>query len=352
MQEFPPSNWVYTDLQMPPDFAFLVFVLIGVVVLCVRVTENRWSCSILAFLLPVLWASQSARGYFHSPWLNPIGTTYVPWAIFGVVVLALIRAILLNEGKSRFGATAFMIVGLVFGLGTAVMLYPAHSVARPAARRTVCRNNLKQIGLAIHNYHDVHSHYPMATYSSEGAAKAGMPERSWRVTVLPFLDQEPLYREYDQDVAWDVAPNDVLQKNVVAAYGCPGRPAKFDNQRRFLASYSAVTGAGAVFENNKFRSAATITDGVSNTLMVVETCGAPMIWTQPHDVDIDTNPIGVNLSGTTRHRSSGMLSSYHLDGANALLADGSVRFVSQDTSPDVLQALMTRDGDESLPQEW
>jgi prepilin-type processing-associated H-X9-DG protein len=342
MQEFPPPNWMYTDLPMPSDFTALIVVLIGVLVLLFRVNEPRWSCFIPAFLLPVLWVSQSARGYFHSPWLNPIGTIYVPWVIFGAAALVLVRAIRLNN------AIVVMIAGLIVGLGTGAVLYPSHSVARPAARRTVCKNNLKQIGLAMHNYHDVYQFYPMATYSGEGR----MPERSWRVTVLPFLDQAPLYQKYDQNVAWDAAPNVALQKTVIPSYDCPGRPTKFDQQQRFLAAYSAVTGTGAVFENNRFRSDSSITDGISNTLMVVETCGAPVVWSQPQDINIDTNPVGINLPGAVRHESGGALSSYHSGGANALLADGSVRFFSQNTSPDILKALMTRDGNELLPKEW
>ena len=236
----------------------------------------------------------------------------------------------------------------MLGLFTGTVLNPTPSAARRAAPRAECKNNLKQIGLALHNYHDVYSLYPMATYSSEGRT----PERSWRVTVLPFLQQESLYQEYDQHVTWDAAPNVALQKTVVPAYDCLGRPAKFDDQGRFLAAYSAVTGTGALFENNKFRSAATIADGVSNTLMIVETCGAPVVWTQPRDINIDTNAIGVNLPGAIRHQSAGTLSSYHSGGANAVLADGSVRFFSQNTSPDILKALLTRDGNEPLPKEW
>ena len=91
MQEFPPPNWVYTDLQMPSDFTASIVMLIGVVIFLLRVNERRWCCFVAAFLLPVWWMYQSARGHYRGPWLNPVGAIYVPWAILTVTGLALVR---------------------------------------------------------------------------------------------------------------------------------------------------------------------------------------------------------------------------------------------------------------------
>ncbi len=89
--------------------------------------------------------------------------------------------------------------------------------AREAARRSQCTNNLKQIALAMHNYHASHNTFPPAYSKSPG----GNPLLSWRVQILPFLDQKALYDEFHVDEPWDSPHNKALISRMPAVYSCP-----------------------------------------------------------------------------------------------------------------------------------
>jgi len=92
-----------------------------------------------------------------------------------------------------------------------------------------------------------------------------------------------------------------------------------------------------------------VTDGVSNTLAIVEACGLPVVWTEPRDVDLAEQRVGVNLPGDQPGRSRGVVSSYHPQGGHVAMADGSVRFMSADIDPGVLRALLSATGGEPPP---
>ena len=98
---------------------------------------------------------------------------------------------------------------LCAGLPMIALLLPAVQSAREAARRAQCSNNLKQIGLAFHNYHDSYGCLPPA-YIPDGN---GQPMHSWRVLILPFVEQSPLYDQYDFDEPWNGPNNSKLPRN-------------------------------------------------------------------------------------------------------------------------------------------
>ncbi|UUO05155.1 DUF1559 domain-containing protein [Blastopirellula sp. J2-11] len=106
-----------------------------------------------------------------------------------------------------------LVVIAIIGVLIALLL-PAVQQAREAARRTSCTNQMKQLGLALHNYHDTHGAFP---YGSWGAASY----MSWHVSILPFLEQKSLYDQFDVTKAYNVSPNDVLREIRVDAYMCP-----------------------------------------------------------------------------------------------------------------------------------
>ena len=97
------------------------------------------------------------------------------------------------------------------------------------AARSQCINNLKQIGLAMHNYHAMHKTFPPA-YTVD---KAGKPLLSWRVLILPYLEQDALYKEFHLDEPWDSEHNRALIDRMPATYRCPdaarSRRARQDN---------------------------------------------------------------------------------------------------------------------------
>jgi hypothetical protein len=201
--------------------------------------------------------------------------------------------------------------------------------AREAARRTRCKNNLKQLGLAMHNFHDKSSTFPGSAIRD----KSGKPLLSWRVAVLPYLDEMDLYRQFRLDEPWDSENNKKLIPRMPPLFTCPGGKAQPGTT-----SYLAVTGPGAIFESGAARKIAEITDGTSNTILLVEADDSQAVtWTKPDDYNYDSaNP----MKGLVGHHPGGFL---------ALTCDGAAHFVAETLDPALLIALFTRSGGEPIP---
>lgn len=202
------------------------------------------------------------------------------------------------------------------------LLLPAVQAAREAARRTQSMNNLKQLGLAMHNYHDIHKSFPArASFDSQGK-----PLLSWRVHLLPFLEQQGLYKQFHLNEPWDSPHNRKLIPRMPAVYQNPSAPAKPG-----MAHYLALVGKGAVFEGNSGCGLAHITDGVSNTLLLVEVNpDRAVIWTKPEDLAFDPEK---PLAGLGKAHPGGFL---------ALFCDGSVRFLSETLDPTFFRRLVEK----------
>jgi prepilin-type processing-associated H-X9-DG protein len=213
----------------------------------------------------------------------------------------------------------------------ATLVGGVHKV-RQSANRMQSANNLKQIALAMHNYHDTHGHFPpQAIYSTEGK-----PLLSWRVLLLPYLEQDALYKQFKLDEAWD-GPH-----NVKLLAQMPKLLADQDvNTMEPVTVYQAFVGPGAFFEGTKgLQMPAEFPDGTSNTLMIIQ-AGKPVPWTKPEDLPYDANKPVPKLGGHTP------------GGFNAAFCDGSVRFLSQKIQESVLRALITRNGGETIdPKEF
>ena len=108
-----------------------------------------------------------------------------------IVILAVWACIFLS--RSRVDSLGYVIIVGIVALVLIALLLPAVQSAREASPRTNCKNNLKQIGLALHNYHDAYGSFPPAWTTDAD----GRPLLSWRVLLLPFLDEAPLYEEFD-----------------------------------------------------------------------------------------------------------------------------------------------------------
>ena len=219
-----------------------------------------------------------------------------------------------------------------------------------SSRRTQCKNNLKQLTLAMHNYHDVDGRFPAAAGITSEAAKQ-VPV-SWRVALLPYIEQAQLFTDYNFRRPWDSPENLPVAARRIALYICPVQPliAQSNAESQFFTSYVVPTGNHTIFqkEGKPAHSLSEITDGASNSLLIMEACGTRIVWTNPQDIDVDSATIGMNLPGREPGLSNGIMSSHHTGGAQAALADGSVRFISADTDPKILKALLTVDGQEEV----
>jgi prepilin-type processing-associated H-X9-DG protein len=225
------------------------------------------------------------------------------------------------------------VVLVVCGGILAALLLPAVQSAREAARRSQCMNNLKQIALAFHNYHDVFGTLPPAYVADSD----GKPMHSWRVLLLPFLEQRALYDAYNFDEPWDSPANRMVVETMIPVYGCPSDPAAVTA----TTNYMVITGPGTVFEGAEATSFRQILDGTSNTLLVVEVRDTGVSWAAP--IDLDAADIEPPFAGGLRSPGS-----RHAGGINAALCDGSVRFLSQSISRDTLRAMITKAGGERV----
>jgi prepilin-type processing-associated H-X9-DG protein len=213
----------------------------------------------------------------------------------------------------------------VAGVGTALLL-PAVQAAREAARRMQCTNNMKQILLAIHNHHDVHNVLP-PLYTVDANGK---PLHSWRVQLLPYLGYQVIYVAIRRDEPWDSEHNRQFHNMRIPAYTCPSNP----NQG---CTYVGIVGEG--FKPGT-RTFAAITDGMSNTLAIIEVKEG-FCWMDPTaDITLDELVKGINAGGR--------MGSFHPGGCNIGMFDGSVRFISDTIDKAVLRALGTIAGGESF----
>jgi prepilin-type processing-associated H-X9-DG protein len=198
-----------------------------------------------------------------------------------------------------------------------------------AAARTRSANNLKQIGLALHNYHDVNGAFPPAAVCD----KTGKPMLSWRVLILPYIEQDVLYKEFKLDEPWDSEHNKKLLAKMPKVYEVPDQTAPATETH-----YRVFAGNGAVFDYVRGSKILDITDGTSNTIMVA-TAAAAVPWTKPDELNFDPDKDMVKLLGTLP---SG-------DVCNVAFCDGSVRAMNvKKLTRKTLNALVTKAGGEII----
>ncbi|QDT36272.1 DUF1559 family PulG-like putative transporter [Stratiformator vulcanicus] len=203
---------------------------------------------------------------------------------------------------------------------------PSVSSGRGPTRRSMCMNHLKQIGFALHNYHDQWGSFPPAvTYGPDGE-----PWHSWRVLILPYLDQSPLYDQYDFDEPWDGPNNLSVTRVQLHVYQCPSANMLFKNETH----YFAVTGANTVFPPSGCCSLNQITDGSSNSLATFERSGSDVPWAAPIDPVFDPARLPGDPFGSLGARS------YHSSSCQFLFCDGAVRGLSPDIPPDTFRNLV------------
>ena len=205
---------------------------------------------------------------------------------------------------------------------------------RELARRSQCTNNLKQIALAMHNYHDAYRTFPPA-YSK---GTDGKPLLSWRVHILPYLEQKSLYDEFHKDEPWDSEHNKSLISRMPAVYACPSGSRTLAKEGK--TTYLTPRGPATIFPGAEAFGIKDVLDGTSNTILVVDASDAAAVtWTKPDDWDIAVELKPQGLFG------------HHLKGTNFGLADGSVQFLKETITPKLLHDLTTRNGGEVIDRD-
>ncbi len=206
------------------------------------------------------------------------------------------------------------------------LLLPALSKARESARRAQSMNNLKQIALAMFNYASTYNNsFPPAFRSNEN----GKPLLSWRVAILPFLEQDALYKQFHLDEPWDSEHNKKLLEQMPAVYRSPASPLRA--AKPGMTNYLTVRGKDTAFPGKEGIKINEITDGTSNTIMVVEASDAKAVpWTKPDDFEYSEKNPADGLGGLFP------------GGFIAAMCDGSVRFISSAIDAETLRRLFNR----------
>jgi hypothetical protein len=215
----------------------------------------------------------------------------------------------------------------VAGMAAALLL-PAVQAAREAGRRAQSSNNLRQLALACFMEDVRKGRYPpSASYNKDGKKLL-----SWRVHILPYLEQTPLYQKFHLDEPWDSEHNKKLISLMPSVYRNPNRP-----NNDFKTTYLAVAGKGTMFDGREGISgnSVAVRDGLTNTLLLVEADDdRAVIWTKPDDLEVsEKNP----HAGLGKLRPGVFLVAF---------ADGHVQPLPNSLSPKQLWALFTRAGGE------
>ena len=201
-------------------------------------------------------------------------------------------------------------------------------------RKMQCVNNIKQIALAMHVYHDANRCLPPAYTVDEN----GKPLHSWRVALLPYMEQMALYDAIRHDEPWDSEHNKQFHSRMPAVYCCPSA----DGDDHSMTGYSVVVGEEAPFGDPTTKlTFGNISDGLSNTIFLVER-KKPVCWMDPtQEITFEEACKGVNVS------ENGM-GSNHSKGMNVGVFDGSMQFISDTVDPKDLRGGLTNAGGESV----
>ncbi len=296
-----------------------------------------------------------------------------------------------KSDQQQYGFTLVELLVVIAIISVLIaLLLPAVQQAREAARRTACRNNLKQIGLALHNYASSFTSFPPGSTSAiDNGIWSSNPSRfhlhSWASLILPNLDQTGVWNQVNYNVSALDSLNIAAASQKLVAYRCPSYIGNdYSNEPLYVAispkyalrNYVAI---GATTVGNLWKSPdgilysqsvtrfADITDGTSNTVLIAETReqnaavwidgGTASLSSRRYD---DGNPpsyaaADIAINYTPYYASAGQgidclwaASSLHIGGAHHLFADGSVRFLSQNMSASVYDAMVTRAGGETI----
>jgi prepilin-type N-terminal cleavage/methylation domain-containing protein/prepilin-type processing-associated H-X9-DG protein len=308
--------------------------------------------------------------------------------------------------RNAFTLVELLVVVAIIGMLLALLL-PAVQAAREASRRTSCQNNLRQLGLALHNFHSVRKVLPASGWTVAGAGNPKGKFVGWRPLILPHIEEAALEQMYDFNVNWWEGSNLSVglfplaefrcpsvpeRKEVTAAVAKPPRPALTFSEPLAPTDYEAIMGVQATVNPGRYATPATnrsamyrnsairmtqITDGTANTIVLVECAARPLTfrgrsarpdlandqgqgWIDsegPFSLDGSNHdgsqqgqgpaltPVAINATNENEPYS------FHTGGANFLYADSHVRFISESIPLEVFAGLCTRAGGEMARSE-
>jgi len=288
----------------------------------------------------------------------------------------------MKKARPGFSLIELLVVLAIIAVLVGLLL-PAVMRVRESAAQTGCKNNLRQIGLALHGYENANGHLP--------PCKLTTPTRhGWAPFILPYIEQNALFQQYRWDRNWSSTENAPVRLTPLKLMQCPSAPPnRFDltgagNPRAAAGDYAPIDGiqpplrsrlgyaAGAdmsgVLRADIYTRLTDVVDGTSSTIMIAEDAGRPDVYRagklDPNikasgagwaDEEAEFDIHGYSFDGLTVYGdcaincySSNEIYAFHPSGAHLLFADGSVRFVLQSVEIRIIVALATRAGNEIL----
>ncbi len=283
------------------------------------------------------------------------------------------RSVLLRPRRA-FTLIELLVVIAIIGVLVALLL-PAVQQAREAARRTQCKNNLMQLGLALHNYEMAYERLPPGTVdlSRPIRSEAKGYHMGWMIQILPYIDQPNVFDHFDFSVGVYDAKNTPPRATQIQTFLCPSYPianygpvglTTYAGCHHDVEAPIDIDNHGVLFLNSSVRYR-DIRDGASNTLFVGEHSGDPLGWASGTRATLRNGgskinsglatmrgamaqPLNVDQTTDAAVLAVGGFGSYHVGGTHFLLGDGSVRFISENISPGTYTQLTHR-ADGELP---
>jgi prepilin-type N-terminal cleavage/methylation domain-containing protein/prepilin-type processing-associated H-X9-DG protein len=301
--------------------------------------------------------------------------------------------------RNRLGFTLIEILVVLAIIGILVaLLLPAVQMVRESGRRMQCQGSLRQLGLAIQQYHSAQSAFPPSSATTPY-------HHSWAPLLLPFIEQEPLESQYNWNADWDDPANEATIKFKLTMLLCPSTPQAGrvdsigDGRTAAVTDYAPPSRVALVLSELGYVPAmhdrrgllstgkpigdVNVEDGMTNTLALVESAGRPAFFTRFHPSPAENTPGGGNPdvtagrvvgAGWADHRNEAALHGFtydglaapgpcpinctnndeafgfHPGGVNAVFGDGGARFLTETIAIDVYAALVTSNGKEVLDQ--
>lgn len=293
--------------------------------------------------------------------------------------------------QSGFTLIELLVVIIIIGILLGILL-PAIQSARDVANRAACASTMRQLGIAIHNYHDIHHTFPPSKTTYIGISGNRYSRHNVLTFLLPYVEQINVYEMVDFGTRWSYAANKEARENHIPFFRCPAAPKlvrKFDNNEYYITDYAAChlfrkaareklnlrarsewTGIllpdiseSAEFSRRWPVPLVSVTDGLSNTFLLFEDGGRPYKYVKGRrrgkPDEIPTEPLfnsywsdpesgfvinGENVDETGQFinvRNSCEIYSFHARGANFLYGDGSVHFLNERPDPEVFASQFT-----------
>jgi hypothetical protein len=252
------------------------------------------------------------------------------WGLWPAAVM-LMAAFSINRCKKLevgiYGAFSAIFIGVI----CTGLLWPAEARAPAAAKRAQCANNLKQIGIALQNYHAKFGHFPEVCTHEEN----GKPLFSWREQILPMMGSGKLYESLNQDESWNSPHNAKICGQVsIKEYKCPAADLG-DND--CTTNYIAVIGPGTAWRKEGPQKLSDLPDGGSHTVMALETVKSGVHWAEPCDITVEEalkqmkgEQLSISKDEIQNQRETGpgpKISTVHHGCIEVLFADGAVHLL-------------------------